>query len=85
MKVDNVTVSLDIGDIHWQETRKGAAPLKWFMDWFECAIIRTTLARGGGNMAAVAKDLGISRQALYTKMEKHGLRNVRDRMRKDNS
>lgn len=36
--------------------------------------IRATLARHAGQVAGAARDLGLSRQALYRRMEKYGLR-----------
>ncbi len=39
----------------------------------ERAAIEKALARCGGNMSAAALSLGISRQALYRRMEKFGI------------
>ena len=41
--------------------------------------IETALARNDGVLAQAAADLGISRQALYRRMDKHGLRRGADR------
>ena len=39
----------------------------------ERTAIATCIAKHGGNLSLVAKELGISRGALYRKIEKHGL------------
>lgn len=41
-------------------------------EW-EKIIIRSTLARCGGNKSRAARTLGISRKVLYAKLERHGL------------
>lgn len=35
--------------------------------------IRTALARHGGNLTLVAKELGISRPTLYARLKKYGI------------
>ena len=40
--------------------------------------IEAALARNDGVLAQAAADLGISRQALYRRMDKHGLRRGAD-------
>lgn len=39
----------------------------------EKQMIRRTLDKCGGNLSAVASQLGITRQTLYNKMKKYGL------------
>ena len=39
----------------------------------ERTAIAASIAKNGGNLSLVAKELGISRGALYRKIEKHGL------------
>jgi transcriptional regulator with PAS, ATPase and Fis domain len=39
----------------------------------EKILIRRTLSRVGGNISRAAKELGLSRSALYRRLEKHGL------------
>lgn len=39
----------------------------------EKQMIRQTLEKCGGNLSAVASQLGITRQTLYNKMKKYGL------------
>jgi transcriptional regulator of acetoin/glycerol metabolism len=38
------------------------------------AQIESALARAGGVIAQAAADLGLSRQALYRRMERHGIK-----------
>jgi PAS domain S-box-containing protein len=40
----------------------------------EAAAIRDALARSGGNRTRAARDLGISRNTLWRKMKRHGIR-----------
>ena len=39
----------------------------------ERLLIRKALARYGGNVSQAAQALGLSRSALYRRLEKHGL------------
>lgn len=43
------------------------------LDEMECRAIRETLRRCGGNLTEVARQLGITRQTLYRRMEKYKL------------
>jgi DNA-binding NtrC family response regulator len=43
------------------------------LDEVERLLVRKTLARHDGNVSRAAEDLGISRAALYRRIEKHGL------------
>ncbi len=43
------------------------------LDDLERAAIATSIQKNAGNLSLVAKELGISRGALYRKIEKHGL------------
>ncbi|MBE0676992.1 MAG: sigma-54-dependent Fis family transcriptional regulator [Bacteroidales bacterium] len=43
------------------------------LDEMEKRLIASTIAKSGGNMSAVARQLGVTRQTLYNKIKKHGL------------
>ena len=43
------------------------------LEQVEAALVRKALARSGGNVSHAAEALGLSRGALYRRMEKHGL------------
>ncbi|MEA3461945.1 MAG: sigma-54 dependent transcriptional regulator [Bacteroidota bacterium] len=43
------------------------------LDEVEARLIEYSLKRNGGNLSAVAQQLGISRQTLYNKIKKYGL------------
>ncbi len=43
------------------------------LDEVEMEVIRAAMKRYGGNISHVARELGISRAALYRRLEKHGL------------
>jgi len=43
------------------------------LDEVEARLIVYALKKNGGNMSAVASQLGISRQTLYNKIKKYGL------------
>jgi transcriptional regulator of acetoin/glycerol metabolism len=43
------------------------------LDEIEQEAIRSALARHDGNVVAAAEELGMSRSALYRRMEKHAL------------
>ena len=43
------------------------------LDELEARTIRQAIEQHGGNLSKVARVLGISRAALYRRMEKHGI------------
>ena len=43
------------------------------LEELERTAIATSIKKHAGNLSLVAKELGISRGALYRKIEKHGL------------
>ena len=55
------------------QTRDDAPPRQSLAD-VELHAIRNALSRHAGNLSAVARALGISRSALYAKLERYGLR-----------
>lgn len=44
------------------------------LDEAERVLVRKALDRHAGNVTHAAQDLGVSRAALYRKVERHGLR-----------
>jgi len=50
-----------------------SASLDGSLDEVEARLIEYALKKNGGNMSAVASQLGISRQTLYNKIKKYGL------------
>lgn len=63
---------IEAGDLNLprDEARRPAEP--------DAQCIRETLERHAGVVAMAARELGLSRQALYRRMEKHGLRGEND-------
>ncbi len=53
--------------------RVGAPPQDLNLERSEREMIKEALSRHGFNISAAAKDLGLTRAALYRRMEKHGL------------
>ena len=52
----------------------GPAPLEQLtLDQVERELIRRALKRHDGNVSEAAKALGLSRSALYRRLERHGL------------
>jgi DNA-binding NtrC family response regulator len=43
------------------------------LDEMECHLIRKALARSGGNVSHAAEALGLSRSALYRRIQRYGL------------
>jgi len=46
---------------------------QWTLDEVERELIRRALKRFGGNVSEAAKSLGLSRSALYRRLQRHGL------------
>jgi transcriptional regulator of acetoin/glycerol metabolism len=53
--------------------RPVASPTDLNLDRSECDLIKQALNRHNFNISHAAKDLGLTRAALYRRMEKHGL------------
>jgi DNA-binding NtrC family response regulator len=72
---------IDAGDLDLPEPFAAAGPAPDWLDGdlpaavarLEAAMIRRALAEAGGNRARAARRLGIQRQLLYAKIERHGL------------
>jgi DNA-binding NtrC family response regulator len=53
---------------------RNVLPLDTFnLDEVEAVVIRNAMKRFGGNISKVARELGLSRPALYRKLERYGL------------
>jgi DNA-binding NtrC family response regulator len=69
-------VGLQPGEFSFADAERGeAVPVaeNCNLEEAEKALIRKTLSKFGGNISRVAKELGLSRSALYRRLEKHGL------------
>ena len=64
-------------DAHFHFPKKSLSPDKESaietLEDMELVMIRKAIDKCGGNLSAVAMQLGITRQTLYNKMKKHGL------------
>ena len=64
-------------DAHFHFPKKSLSPEKESaietLEDMELVMIRKAIDKCGGNLSAVAVQLGITRQTLYNKMKKHGL------------
>jgi DNA-binding NtrC family response regulator len=62
-------------DLLLRAGRDGGAPAleEMSLEEVEGVLIRKALSRHGGNVSRAAEALGLSRSALYRRMEKHGL------------
>ena len=66
--------SLEATDLGLRVSAAGAASLEQMtLDEVERVLIQKALARHGGNVSDAAKTLGLSRSALYRRLERHGL------------
>ncbi len=62
-----------VADLGLQTQRSSAASLDdMSLEAVEAVLVRKALARAGGNVSHAAEALGLSRGALYRRMEKHG-------------
>lgn len=64
-------------DAHFHFPKKSLSPARdseaETLEDMELVMIRKAIDKHGGNLSAVAAQLGITRQTLYNKMKKHGL------------
>jgi DNA-binding NtrC family response regulator len=66
--------SLEVGDLGLRVSAGGATTLEQMtLDEVERVLIQKALARHAGNVSEAAKTLGLSRSALYRRLERHGL------------
>jgi DNA-binding NtrC family response regulator len=67
---------LNAGDfllVQESETADELAFSSWNLDDVERTVVRKVLKRVGGNVSQAARELGLTRAALYRRMEKYGL------------
>ena len=65
---------LEAGDLGLRALAGGGTSLEQMtLDEVERVLIQKALARHGGNVSDAAKTLGVSRSALYRRLERHGL------------
>ena len=65
---------LEAGDLGLRAPAQGPAALEQMtLDEVERVLIQKALARHGGNVSEAARTLGLSRSALYRRLERHGL------------
>ena len=62
---------IDVGDLAWSHSTVPAESKT--LEDVERAAIREVLARTGGNVLQAARELGLSRSALYRRIERYGL------------
>ena len=60
-------------DLSLEKKHASKAAPKQTLDEAEAQTIRDTMARCGGNLTLVAKELGISRPTLYSKLKKYDI------------
>ncbi len=63
--------SADLGLSHVRSSTQNLDDLS--LEAVESILIRKALARAGGNVSHAAEALGLSRGALYRRMEKYGI------------
>jgi transcriptional regulator of acetoin/glycerol metabolism len=62
------------GDFGLEAERAGSAKIEDMgLEEVECLLIRKALTRHAGNISHAAEALGLSRSALYRRMQKYGL------------
>ena len=72
MAQGNVVTAADLG---LKGGREGPARLEdMSLEEVECFLIQKALARFEGNVSKAADALGLSRSALYRRLERYGLR-----------
>lgn len=66
---------LEPGDLGLRTPGDGAPPIERLtLDEAERLLIQRALERHGGNVSEAARSLGLSRSALYRRLERHGIR-----------
>ena len=62
------------GDISREAWVNDGGPLKERIDRIERRLIQEALAQNGGNQTRTAEHLGLTRQGLVKKMQRHGVK-----------
>ena len=65
--------TLQVKDLSMNTTAKASSGVRQTLDEAEEKTIRDAMARCNGNLSLVAKELGISRPTLYSKLKKYGI------------
>ena len=65
--------TLQVKDLSMNTTAKSSSAIRQTLEEAEEKTIRGTMARCNGNLSLVAKELGISRPTLYSKLKKYGI------------
>ena len=65
--------ALQVKDLSMNTPAKASSAVRQTLDEAEEKTIRDTMARCNGNLSLVAKELGISRPTLYSKLKKYGI------------
>ena len=65
--------ALQLKDLSMNTPAKASSAVRQTLDEAEEKTIRDTMARCNGNLSLVAKELGISRPTLYSKLKKYGI------------
>jgi transcriptional regulator of acetoin/glycerol metabolism len=66
--------AIRVADLGLRPAAEGAARLEdMSLEEVECLLIRKALARFDGNVSQAAKALGLSRSALYRRLQRYGL------------
>ena len=65
---------IKVGDLGLEQGAETAGDLNQMtLEDVECTLIQKALDRSQGNVSLAAEELGLSRSALYRRLEKHGL------------
>jgi DNA-binding NtrC family response regulator len=73
MSSGGVVTAFDLGLTATREGRAGAPLEEMSLEEVERLLIQKALARFGGNANRAAEALGLSRSALYRRLQKYGL------------